>query len=114
MYLNLIEINKVCSRSNRMSADDKRFFPSDLRNYNFRDFSKVYYLGMRAYIMNELEFDMSKAFKKVRYLQIAHTFVLILYYSGFALLIYWLSNQFGFNNEIYKIYEMISLYTTNK
>lgn len=97
-----------------MSADDKRFFPGDLRNYNFRDFSKVYYLGMRAYIMNEVEFDKSKAFKKVRYLQIAHAFVLFFYYSGLALLIYGLSHQFGFNNEIYKIYEMISIYATSK
>lgn len=97
-----------------MSPDDKRFFPSDLRNYNFKDFSKVYYLGMRAYIMNEVEFDMSKAFKKVRYLQIAHAFVLIFYYSGLALLIYGLFHQFGLNNEIYKIYEMMSLYTMTK
>lgn len=97
-----------------MSADDKRFFPSDLRDYNFRDFSKVYYLGMRAYIMNEVEFDMSKAFKKVRYLQIAHAFVLIFYYSGMALLLYGLSHHFGFNNEIYKCYEAISLYATTK
>lgn len=78
-----------------MSEEDKRFFPGDIRNYNFRDFSNVYYLGMRAYIMNEIEFDMKRAIRKVRLLKVAHAVVLIVYYFTWAMVIYWLANFYG-------------------
>lgn len=91
-----------------MTAVDKKFFPSDLREYNFKDFSHVYYLGMRAYIMNEIYFDRRRAVFKVRLLQIAHTFVLVCYYGGLLLLIYLLGRYCGIisgYNDIYNSFQ---------
>lgn len=82
-----------------MTPDDKRFFPGDVRAYNFYEYSTIYYLGMRAYIMKETVFNKRRANLKVRLLRIAHAIILILLYSTFAAILYGIGSVYGYDRD---------------
>lgn len=82
-----------------MTPDDKRFFPADVSVYNFYDFSTVYYLGMRTYIMKEVLFNKQRAINKVRLMQAAHAVVLFVLYATCAAIVYGVARFYGFNRE---------------
>lgn len=76
------------SKSNcRMSQDDRRFFPSDVRAYNFREFVWVYYIGIRLHVLKEYEYNFERAHRRLYILWILHWMLKIAVY---ALTILWL------------------------
>lgn len=83
----------------RMHPEDKRFFPGDVRTYNFYEYSTIYYLGMRAYIMKEAVFNKRRAYLKVQLLRVAHAAVLFVLYSTIAAILYGVGRFYGFDRE---------------
>lgn len=79
-----------------MSHDDRRFFPSDVREYNFRDFMPIYQMGVQVYVLNETEYDERWAHTRMRLLRAAHFLVLLVLYSAYAVVAYAVLSQFGY------------------
>lgn len=79
----------------RMSLDDRRFFAGDVRELNFRQYVKVYYLGIRAYVMKETLVNQRRALMRLYALRALHWVILSLLYAGYALLAYAVLVQCG-------------------
>lgn len=80
-----------------MTAADKKFFPSDVRKFDWDSYCYNYNLGLLRYIGNENLDDFDGARRRMRKFRIAHFFVLIIYYSILALIYYGLGRLFGIN-----------------
>lgn len=79
-----------------MTPDDRIYFPSDVRKYNFYDYRYIYYLGMRGYLVKEILFDLDKAKRKMLIMKCAHVFVLFIYYLIIGSFVYFVLKYFGF------------------
>lgn len=90
-----------------MTTDDKIYFPSDIRKYNFQDYSIVYYLGLRQYIIKEHTFDLKRAKTKVTIVKYIHKLVLCGYYGIIGTIVYFLLNSFGIITYLYSLYELL-------
>lgn len=81
-----------------MSEYDKKFFPSDVRKFDWDSYCYNYTLGLLRYIGNETLDDFEPARRRMRKFRIAHFFVLVIYYTLLALLYYGLGRLFGIND----------------
>lgn len=70
-----------------MSHDDRRFFPGDVRAYNFREFVRVYYIGIRLHVLKEYEYNFNQALTRLYCLWITHWMLKI---ACWTLTILWL------------------------
>lgn len=93
----------VWSYQHRMSHDDRRFFPSDVREYNFRDFMPLYQMGVHVYVLNETEYDERWAHTRMRLLRAAHCVVLLVLYAAYAAVAYVVLSQFGYWNAVVSV-----------
>lgn len=87
-------------RFNRMSKHDHIYFPCDVRKFNWDAYCYNYTLGLLRYIGQETLEDFDQARRRMRKFRIAHYFVLIIYYSLLASIIYGLGYLFGINEII--------------
>lgn len=84
----------------RMNNYDRQYFPSDVRNFHWDSYCYNYNLGLLRYIGNEKLEDFAPARRRMRRFQIAHIFVLIVYYSLLAIFYFYLGRLTGVNNLI--------------
>lgn len=83
-----------------MNAADMKFFPSDVRKYDWRQYRYNYHLGLLRYIGNiDLE-DFSKARKRMQKFRIAHYFILVIYYLLLATFYFYFGRLLGINRAI--------------
>lgn len=89
--------DRMLSVYDRMQLADRKYFPCDVRLFNFRDYSPTYIRGMRKYIGHEdVETNQHLARAKYRKLRILHKLVLVIYYTFLAMMFYFLLKFFGF------------------
>lgn len=91
----------------RMNENDKRFFPSDVRKYDWNSYAYNYNMGLLRYIGNDTLEDFDAARRRMRKFRIAHYFVLAIYYSFLALIYYGLGRLFGINNILSNWYDRL-------
>ena len=87
-----------------MTPADRQYFPSDVRQYDWKEFSYNYYLGLLRYIGKEKLDDSEACNRRMQKLVIAHYAVLIVYYLLIALFWYSMSHLFGLNGFIKRTY----------
>lgn len=87
-----------------MTPADRQYFPSDVRQYDWKEFSYNYYLGLLRYIGKEKLDDSDACNRRMQKLVIAHYAVLIVYYLLIALFWYSMSHLFGLNGFIKRTY----------
>lgn len=88
----------------RMTMDDRRFFPGDVRDFNFREYVKVYYMGIRVYVLKEKLVNQGRALRRLYVLRVVHCGVLAVLYAGYALLAYAVLLQFGWWDAVAAVF----------
>lgn len=84
----------------RMNEYDKRYFPADVRNFEWDSFCYNYNLGLLRYIGKDNLNNFEPARRRMRKFRIAHFFVLIFYYTLLALFYFYLGRLIGVNQSI--------------
>lgn len=83
-----------------MSEYDRKYFPSDVRRFNWDAYCYNYNLGLLRYIGQEELDDFEPARRRMRKFRFAHFFVLVIYYSILAFVYYGLGHLLGINDFI--------------
>lgn len=83
-----------------MTIHDQKYFPSDVRKYNWYEYRYNYHLGLLRYIGIESLVDFEPARRRMTKFKIAHYIVLVCYYSLLAAFYYLFGHLFGINNII--------------
>lgn len=83
-----------------MTKEDKLFFPSDVRKYDWDHFRYNYHLGLLRYVGNETVGEVDVARRRLLKFRVAHFIVLIFYYSMWFIFYYNLGRLFGINKNI--------------
>lgn len=90
-----------------MCEDDEKYFPSDVREFNWTAYTYNYNLGLLRYIGKEILGDFEPARRRMRKFYVAHFFVLVIYYSMLALFYYYFGRLIGVNQLISSQWERI-------
>lgn len=90
-----------------MNENDKIFFPSDVRKYDWDSYAYNYNMGLLRYIGKDSLENFDAARRRMRNFRIAHYFVLAFYYSFLALIYYALGRLFGINNMLSNWYDRL-------
>lgn len=80
-----------------MNEYDKKFFPSDVRKFDWDKFCTSYALGIMHYLGKDDLEDFGPARRMTRIFRIAHFFVLVFYYSLLGLFYFYLGRFLGIN-----------------
>ncbi|XP_055918138.1 fatty acyl-CoA reductase wat-like [Eupeodes corollae] len=95
----------------RMTPEDRDFFPSDVRRYSWSAFLYDYLNGLKIYIGLESLDDAEKAKKKYKRLEIMHLFILCAYYGFHILIVTLLADKIGvfsyIKNSLIENYEFL-------
>lgn len=83
-----------------MTKDDHKFFPSDVRKYDWDQYRYNYHLGLLRYVGKETVADVEVARKRLFKFRVAHFVVLIFYYMMWAAFYFYLGRLFGINRAI--------------
>lgn len=83
-----------------MDENDKKFFPSDVRKYDWDSFRYNYHLGLLRYVGNEEVADNEVARRRMLKFRIAHFVLLIFYYMMWLAFYFYLGRLFGINKTI--------------
>lgn len=92
-----------------MSVHDKKYFPSDVRKFNWDSYCYNYNLGLLRYIGNEDLDDFEPARRRMRKFRLAHKFVLVVYYTILATLYYFVLHMVGINGLVRSFYHRVQM-----
>lgn len=87
----------------RMSAEDRRFFAGDVRESRFEEYVKVYYMGIRRYLLKETLVDQRWALWRMHGLRVLHWVLLAGLYWGLWMLVYAVLVQAGWSEWVERL-----------
>lgn len=88
----------------RMDKNDQKYFPCDIRKFDWAEYRINYHLGLILYVGQEELNNFDAARKKYRIMAFCHSCVCIFYYAFFIMLYYFLGNILGVNDYLMNLY----------